>query len=273
MGFINRIGSILVGAILYPFRGLDPLWGLTALSLLTGILFLMIFKWTSNQGAIFEAKQRVKAHLLELRLFADDMVLTFRAQWDLLRANLGYLRHTFRPMLILLIPVILLLVQLDVRFGSRPLAVGESTLLRVKLSPVAPAGTEPRLILPDGLTLDSPPLRIPSEREVDWRLRASAPGDHQIRVQVDGREVTKRLRVEGPLAPMSAEIRQPSLFATLGNPAEPPLPADSLIQSIALEYPARDLRVFGWNVHWLVFFLIVSILPAYAVKGLFGVEV
>ena len=270
---INLIGSGLVEAVLFPFRRLDPVWGLTAISLLSGLFFLMIFKWTSNQDAIHAAKQRVKAHLLELLLFADDMVLTLRAQRDLFLANGNYIRHTLRPMVILLVPVVLLLVQLDVRFGIRPLDVGETALVQVRLSPTVPAATEPVLRVPEGLALTSPALRIPSEREVDWRVRADAPGEYQLRVEVDGRYVDKRIRVEGPLAPVSYEIRQPSLLSTLANPAERPIEADSPIQSIRIDYPPRDVEVFGWSMHWLVFFVVVSIVPAYAVKGLFGVEV
>lgn len=269
---IHLVGNFLVDAMLFPFRGLDPAWGLAAVSLVTGLLFLFVFKWTSNQAGIADAKQKVKAHLLELRLYAHDMALTFRAQRDLFAANLRYIRHTLRPMIVLLVPVVLLLVHLDVRYGLRPLAVGETTLLRVRLSPAAPAGVEPKLTLPAGVTLDAPPLRIPPEREFCYRLRAAAAGDHRVQVGVGAAAAAKSLQVGGPLAPLSAEIRQPSLFSGFANPAEAPLPPDSPIQSIAVDYPARDLRVAGYPIHWLLFFFVVSVVPAYLVKGLFGVE-
>jgi uncharacterized membrane protein (DUF106 family) len=269
---VNLVGNLLVDAILFPFRGLAPVWGLTALSLVTGVAFLFVFKWTSNQAGIADAKQKVKAHLLELRLYAHDMVLTFRAQRDLFVANLRYIRHTLRPMILLLVPVILLLVHLDVRYGLRPLAVGETTLLRVRLSPAAPAGAEPTLTLPPGLALDAPPLRIPPEREFCYRLKATSPGDHRVQVAVGGAVVPKSLQVEGALAPLSSEARQPSLFSGFANPAETPLPSDGPVQSIAVDYPARDLRVAGHSVHWLLFFFVVSVVPAYLVKGLLGVE-
>jgi len=271
-GLVHWVGNLLVEAVLFPFRGLDPGWGLAALSLVTGLLFLFVFKWTSNQAGIADAKQRVKAHLLELRLYAHDMVLTMRAQRDLFLANLGYIRHTLRPMLILLIPVVLLLVHLDARYGFRPLEVGETTLLRVRLSPAAPSGAEPKLQLPAGLVLDAPVLRIRAEREFCYRLRAAAAGEHQIQVAVGAQSAAKSLRVGGGLAALSSEIRQPSLLSGFANPAEPPLPSDGAVQSLAVDYPAREIKVAGIGVHWLVFFFVVSVVPAYLVKGLFGVE-
>ena len=273
MHLINVIGGLLVDALIYPLRNLDPAWSLTVLSLLTGLLFLLIFKWMSNQEALHEAKQHVKAHLLELVLFAHDMVLSLRAQRDLFLANLRYIRYTLKPIAVLLVPVILLLIQLDVRYAARPLDIGETTLLRVRLAPTVPADTQPDLVLPDGIALDAPPLYIPSEREMDWRLRAEAPGDHVVRVSVGDHDVAKRIRVGGTLRAVAAEVRQPSLFSTIGNPAESPLDADSPIQAIMVDYPARVVKVFGLDVHWLVIFFVMSVGPAYLVKGLFGVEV
>jgi len=269
---VNWAGNLLVDGVLFPFRGLAPAWGLTALSLVTGLLFLFVFKWTSDQSGIADAKQRVKAHLLELRLYAHDMVLTMRAQKDLFLANFGYIRHSLRPMLILLVPVVLLLVHLDVRYGFRPLEVGETTLLRVRLSPAAPAGAEPKLTLPAGLALDAPVLRIQAEREFCYRLKAIEPGDHQIQVGVGQESAAKSLRVGGGLAALSLEIRQPSLFSAFANPAERPLHSDGAVQALAVDYPPRDLKVAGLNVHWLVFFFVVSVVPAYLLKGLFGIE-
>jgi uncharacterized membrane protein (DUF106 family) len=272
MHWINRIVSSVMDLVLAPFGSLDPVWGLTAVSLLSGLLFLMVFKWTSDQDAIFRCKQEVKAHLLELRLFASDMVLTLRAQRDLLMANLRYLRHTFKPMLFLLVPVILLLVQLDARYGRRPLEVGDTTLLRLSLAANAPEDTRPRLELPEGVTLDGPPLRIPSLRETNWRLRVDAPGTHKVRVLVDGQEVEKLLHAGEGVVAISDQIHQSSL-SSMGQAAERPLSTGSTVQSIALDHRSRDLRVLGWSVHWLLFFFVVSVVPAYLLKGMFGVEV
>jgi hypothetical protein len=59
----------------------------------------------------------------------------------------------------------------------------------------------------------------------------------------------------------------------MAQAAEPRLDAAAKIQSISLEHPERELRILGWNTHWLLFFFVVSVVPAYLVKGLFGVEV
>lgn len=272
MQWINRAVSAVLDLLLLPFRSLDPLWALTAVSLISGLFFLLVFKWTSDQDALFLSKQKVKAHLLELRLYGSDMVLTLRAQRDLLLANLRYLSHTLKPMLILLIPVMLLLVQIEARYARRPLDVGDTTLLRVSLSADAPSGVWPTLELPQGVAVDGPALRIPSEREINWRLRVDAPGVHSVRVIANGTSVEKLLYAGDGLFPISDRIHQSSL-GSLTQAAEPPLSAAAKVQTISVQHPERQLRIFAWGTHWLLFFFVVSVVPAYLLKGWFGVEV
>jgi hypothetical protein len=44
------------------------------------------------------------------------------------------------------------------------------------------------------------------------------------------------------------------------------------VQLLAVDYPAREIKVAGIGVHWLLFFFVLSVVPAYLVKGFFGVE-
>ena len=103
----------------------------------------------------------------------------------------------------------------------------------------------------------------------------------QARVQLGelGSSFTQlTLDVDGNLPALSSRVTRGGLSALLldpvANATERPLPAGATVRSIDLDYPSRTSpRILGLRVHWLIFFLVVSILPAYAVKGLFGVEV
>jgi len=57
------------------------------------------------------------------------------------------------------------------------------------------------------------------------------------------------------------------------HPGEKPLPAAGAVRSIAVAYKSASLPLFGWDVHWLVAFFILSIGFGFAFKGLFHVEV
>src|SRR5215472_2937842 len=86
------------------------LW-LIVVSLAAGIGMLLLFRAVSRPAAIRAARRRVGARLLELRLFADEPRVVWRAQIGLLYANLLYLRSMAAPIAIVAIPATLLFPQ------------------------------------------------------------------------------------------------------------------------------------------------------------------
>ena len=71
--------------------------GLAVVSLATAILMLLSFKRTSNQTRLAAVKRQIHAAIFEIRLFNDDLRAIFRAQREILRHNLTYLRLSLRP--------------------------------------------------------------------------------------------------------------------------------------------------------------------------------
>jgi len=59
----------------------------------------------------------------------------------------------------------------------------------------------------------------------------------------------------------------------LAYPTEAPLPKDAPIQTIEVTYPARNLRLFGWHIHWLIAYFALSIIFGFSMKGFFNIEI
>ncbi len=57
MSFINALLRTLVDGLLYPFRDLSPIVGLTVVSLVTAIGLLIVFKHTSTLKALEDVKR------------------------------------------------------------------------------------------------------------------------------------------------------------------------------------------------------------------------
>ena len=93
-------------------------------------LTLWVFKLTSNQQRIAEVKRRIHACLFEIRLFNDDLWAIVRAQGEILRHVAHYQALALSPMLFILPPLVLLMVQLHAFYGFRGLAPGDRTLVR-----------------------------------------------------------------------------------------------------------------------------------------------
>ncbi|HEK86070.1 MAG TPA: hypothetical protein ENO29_06925, partial [Candidatus Aminicenantes bacterium] len=172
MWLVNQAVGFIVKIALWPFIRLNPWAGMTFLSFLTALLVLFIYKKTSNQAAISQVKNQLKAHLLEMRLFQNDYRTILTTQKELLLANARYLILNLKPLLIMIIPVFLLLAQMNLWFNYRPVEPGETLLLKVRfINQMEVDRLNLNLEVPPEVTIDSPVLRIIDENEADWRLK------------------------------------------------------------------------------------------------------
>src|SRR5439155_14898969 len=119
----------LFDALLRPLAPLPPLASLTLVSLLTAVVMLLLVRRTSNQQALDRVKRRIHASLFEIRLFNDDLRAIFRAQRDMLRENVTYLRLSLAPMLWMIVPFVLVIAQLQFQYGYDGLETGRPVLL------------------------------------------------------------------------------------------------------------------------------------------------
>ena len=195
-----------------------------------------IFGKVSNQDAIQRTRDRLSAELIALRLFKDDLRVFFGIQCQVLVWTLRYLSHSLVPMLILMVPTMIILIQLNLHYGSRPLRVGEQTLVKVKLrDPAALArGAEISLQAPENLKIETQGVRIEEMKEVCWRVRGVSPGRFDLTVSDGKMSVTKkcggRRRLEGVSSIRTGEHWLTSLL----YPGEAPIPNQSAIESIEI---------------------------------------
>ena len=262
---INSVSNHACNAMFRPFRGGHPLIPLGGFAFLTGVLMLVVYRFTSNQKAIRRAKDRMQAHVLAVRLFQDQLGVVLRAYGRILGATLGYLRLSLVPLLVMFVPLALLLVQLDARFAYRPAQAGEPLLLRVK---VAQAGMVDgvSLGLPDGVAVTAPLLRDIVEKEVIARLEPRVPGVWTIEVNLAGGRYSKQMIVGDRLENISTMRVGPGIVEQLLHPVEDPLPAAAPVLGIALDYPERRITLGRFDLNWIVVLFVLSLAAGLAMK-------
>jgi hypothetical protein len=282
MGGWNAAVSRLFDLLLRPFEGLSPMASLAPLSLLFTIFALYVFKWTSNQKALDRVKQRIQAGIFEIRLFNDDLRSILRSQLDILGQVGKQLALTLVPLLWMLVPFAILVPQLQFRYGYSGLPTGKSTLLEVTMrsegkpgAPTDAARPKPglRLEAPAGIEITTDGMWIPLESELVWRVSAREPGRYELRfVDGSGFATTKTIVASDRVVRRSPlKVNAGDWLKQIAYPAETPLPADGPIQSIELAYPEADVSLFGWKTHWLIAFMVISIVGAFALRGPLGV--
>ena len=69
MAGVNAILGVTFDLLLFPFRQLHPMVGLTVVSAIAAVLMLLGYRATSNQPAVEAVKRKIAAGLFEIRLF------------------------------------------------------------------------------------------------------------------------------------------------------------------------------------------------------------
>ena len=272
MKLFNSAINGLFDLLFWPFSALPPIWVLTIVSVASGVLMLWIFGRISDQDSIRTIRDRIRGNLIAVRLFGDDIGLLFRLQGRLLWDNVVFLKYALLPLLVMFIPVLLIIVQLNLRFAAEPLVPGQSTLLKVTTREAGTIASGVTLEAPEGIVVETPGVRVSSQREVSWRIRTDREGEFDLRLLAGGDEVVKQLRVGGGWGAVSTLRTGKSFFEKLLYPGEAPI-AGSPIQSIEVVHEPLPLELFGFPMNWLFFFFVVSILAGFAFRRALGVEI
>lgn len=220
---------------------------LVLLSIATGVVIHLSLRCFSNQAELRAVKRRKRAWLYELRLYADEPALIARAQLSLLKDNLRHMAILLKPLAVLAVPLGLIFFLLAAIHGKRPLPPGEPATLTVRLASPFPSEA-PRVEAPAGITVETPPVRIPAASEVSWRIRPAGEISGIVRIHCAGETVEQTVRAgSGPLFQWPWTAR--------GN----------RIRSVEIGYPEA-----GWA--WLLWFMGTSLATVLVLNRRYGVS-
>jgi hypothetical protein len=271
IAILNRLLTNAFTLLFWPFQNLNPVWALLFISFLTGIVMLWVFGKVSNQKAIERLRNQTRGNLLGVLLYQHDLKVVLRLHGLILRDTLFYLGHTLLPMLVLTVPLVPVLAQLNLFFSSRPLQPGETAVVKLRLNDSAEGPAEVNLEGNSAVRVETPGVHIPSEGEIAWRIRAAQLGAGQLIFRIGQETVEKEVRVGGRWG--AAPTRKTGNWLDLLlYPGEEPLESGQRAKSIEVRYQPLSLTVMGWDLHWLILFFILSITVSFAFKGVLGVE-
>jgi hypothetical protein len=240
---------------------------------LIGVLALAAYALVSNQAAIKRVKHRLTARLLEIRLFQDDPLAVLGSFLRVLGGTCVYVKDSLKPMLVLLPVVVLWITQLAGFFEWRPLQVGERAVVVARAAKGADTLGQPATLeAPAGIKVETAAFRSPRDNEIAWRVVAEQETRGALRITAAGATVEKEIAASSTLAQASPQRTRDGFWTKLYYPFEKSLPADGALTEVRVTYPARTLKVLGFEVHWLVYLLVASILAGFALKKPFKVE-
>jgi len=242
------------------------------ISLVIGLAMVLVFGYTSDQKAIHIAKDRLKAHLLALRLFQDQIRVVLRSYLRIVLATGHYLRLAFKPLLFVIVPITFLIVQVDRYLGSVPLSAGQTFLIQARID-------DPELLnqaslqLPTGLASTAPAVHEPAENRIAWRLIAERAGEYAVNVQVADQLFAKSVVVGSGVQRLSPVRLRGKFWERFFVSAEPALPANKSVEAIDVQYPAREIAFAGVEWNWIWLFFVLSMAAGFLFKSILGIEI
>jgi len=251
-----------------------PVLTMILVSLVTAVWALLLFKAVTPQQKMTRVRDRLFGHIYEMGLYQDHLRVVGRIQWDLARANLRYLSLTLPYLVVLTVPMVLTLAQLDSRFSHRPLQPGEDTVFSLTLSETAAADLDQlRLVVPPGLKVSAGPVRDQFTGSVAWRLTVVEAGQYEMVVWRGGQELLRRVVPVGDELMAVGETSRHDWLHTVLYPGAPALPAGGEVAAMTLKLPLRTTSYFGLPMDWLVAFMIFSLLVGLAIKDALRVSI
>jgi uncharacterized membrane protein (DUF106 family) len=265
----------------------SPLAIVIWVSLVVGLVMVVLFGYTSDQKAIGVAKDQLKAHLLAVRLYRDQIPVVMGSYGKILRGTGRYLKLAFMPLLYVIIPITLLMVQIDRYLGQTPIAVNAPFLLTVRLvgrtEGISKVGDESgnandslsdvRLDLPAEIAMTAPSVHVPGDNEIVWRLAGSKDGIFAIKIAIGSESVEKSVCVGNDLARISTVRLRGQFLERIFSSAEAAIPGNSAIRSISINYPDRNIEIAGYGMNWIWIFFILSMIAGFIFKELLGIKI
>ncbi|MBW2264364.1 MAG: hypothetical protein JRG91_20560, partial [Deltaproteobacteria bacterium] len=231
---------------------------------------LIVYKYTSNQKAMLRVKNRLKASFLAFSLYKDSLRVILMSSLRITRDNFHYMALNIVPLLVMIGPVLVVMVQLDGWFGHRPLRPGEEALVKAQVDGEMIMGEGLSLDVPGGLTINAPPVRMADEDEICWRIKAIEEGDHLITLRLGETSVDKTVPVGTDTRRVSLERHDGGFWDGFFHPAEKKITAAG-VHAISVSFASSEMSVFGWRVHWIWVFLALTMVFAFALRDLFKV--
>jgi len=274
MGKFNLLITKLFDLILYPFGFVNPFWGVFFLSFISSIIVLIIYSKVSNPDKIKDAKDKIKGYILAIRIYRDHWKVLLISFFKSLLYTIKYFALNFGPILFILPILFFVFAQMEMRYGYRPFHQGETTIVKIKFNNSVDINNLNIKIKNNSPVKIEFPVYIDALNEIDYKMKVVADKTDFFKITINGKEYKKRVSINKKNHSKALGIRKyfVSTPATFLYPSEYEKIDNSDIKSISVKYPSYRINFLGTHWHWLIHYLLWTLIIVLAFKKKFGVE-
>jgi hypothetical protein len=276
--FLNRFFDLLWAPLAKTSYYIDFI----IISAISALIYLVIFKKTSNQERIRHYKNKIFAHILEIRLYKDQPILTIRIILTILKYNLIYLRYTLVPILIILPLVLMISVQLNNRYGYLPIKKGNRFIIHAEIDETLMLGIGKNLDkihcdTSKGIFIETPSMAIESEASIFWRAKfINSTGNPQYcQISISGKKdaVRKNIYTTFSKKRFSPERTKWHLKNFFFSNAEDFIPKTSTFKSVIVNYERAAYPFIAWDTDPIILYFILTLILGLLFKPMLRVYI
>jgi len=183
--------------------------------------------------------------------------------------------------LLVIIPIISpIFFQMESRYGVRSFHKGEEIIVKAVFSD-NPHDLDISLLENSNYKLKMNPVFINAYKdedmtipikEVNWKLEATNSAKTAIDIKINKNVFKKSLVIGTYQGALSRKKFNKSSIDHFLYPAEKLLKDSSILTSIYIRYPGKNISFIGINTHWIVYHLVLVVIIVLGLAKRFGVE-
>jgi hypothetical protein len=228
----------------------------------------------SNPDKIKDAKDKIKGYILAIRIYRDHWKVLLLSFFKSLFYTLKYFALNFGPILFILPILFFVFAQMEMRYGYRPFKHGEETIIKIKFNNSIDID-DLNIKIKNRLPMKTEfPVFINALNEIDYKMKVVSDKTDFLRIIINDREYKKRISIDTKNHSKALGIKKyfESSWATFLYPSEYEKIDNSEIKSISVKYPPYRIDFLGTHWHWLIHYLLWTLIIVLALKNRFGVE-
>jgi len=257
-GLGNPIAMVLE-SLLNPIFGWVlpfPSWiSIFIISFILTLVTTLIYKYTTNQSEMKRLKEDTKMYQKKLKELKGNPKKAMEMQKQAMAVNMEYMKHSFKPMLYTMLPLLIIFGWLSAHYAYEPLH--PSTPFNVSVYTQGLEGKEISLEALPELMISEAKKTVQNE-QATWTLQGPA-GDYKLIAAQEGNTADRKLLISG-------ERKYENPLGVIKNG-----PIQKFIIHNNELQPFGSFSLFGWHPGWIGAYIIFSIALSTLIRKLMRV--
>lgn len=236
--------------LLKPLLSLQPALAILIISVTTSLIVTILQKYVTNQEVIKNSKERQKKIRQEIQKHKNDPEKMMKLNKESMEASLPMFKETFKVTAITMIPFFLIFAWLSAHFAYYPLNPNEAFSITADVKNQETAILE---ILPqEKVQILTAVNKSIVDKKATWNLSGEA-GEYTLRITAGNSMVERDLIIGDVYSTQKSAHSSDISRITIGN-------------------KSRKVDVFGFQMHWLVAYIIFSLATTISARKLLNVH-